>query len=172
MNSSTDHNAPDVPEFQKNLELLRQVAFFAGLPLEQQKLVAYLCVRDSIRRGDNLFVQGDMDHRAYLIIEGRLEAYADELATDGPLASFKTGDFLGCLSLLGTRERLFTLQAVEDTTFLVLEQDKFRKALEQYPEITAKIMEAAASTVYFWEDSVLRERSSGECAMRFGVSLL
>ena len=56
MNSSAaDNKTGGSCEFQENLEILRQIDFFAGLPIETLKIFAYLCSREKYQAGDYLF---------------------------------------------------------------------------------------------------------------------
>ena len=72
MNSFTGKSdGGDTSEFQEDLNIFREIYFFAGLPLDMLKLLAYLSTRDTYKPGDVLFEQGDEDDRAYFIIAGQ-----------------------------------------------------------------------------------------------------
>jgi CRP-like cAMP-binding protein len=84
------------------------------------------------------------------------------------------GEFIGGLTLLGEVRRLFSLKAVEDTVCLVLEREKFSKAMEQFPIIMPRIFKAVAKNIDSWEERFLTERADmcGECMVNLGVSLI
>jgi CRP-like cAMP-binding protein len=84
------------------------------------------------------------------------------------------GEFLGGLTLLGEVRRLFSLKAAEDTICLVLEREKFTKAMEQFPNIMPLIFKAVAKNIDFWEERFLADRADmcGECMVNLGVSLI
>lgn len=89
----------ETSEYQEHLEIMREIPYFSGLDLEAQKLLAYLCVREKFSSGETIFSTGDIDKSAYYIISGKMEAFLDE--GDIKIQSFKTGDFVGALSLIG-----------------------------------------------------------------------
>ena len=71
MNSNTEKNEDGATsEYQENLNILRQIDFFSGLPLEATKVFAYLCIREKFKSGDFLFQQDEEDEQAYYIISG------------------------------------------------------------------------------------------------------
>ena len=73
MDSSTEKNsAGGTCEFQQNLEILRQIEFFAGLPMETLKVFAYLCTRESFSAEEYLYTKDDDDGQAFYILSGRL----------------------------------------------------------------------------------------------------
>ena len=101
MNSSAAENSTGATcEFTQNLEILRRIDFFAGLPIETLKLFAYLCERETFGAGDYLFTQDEDDGQALYLISG--QALLVHAAEDGELQvrQLGPGEFLGGLSLL------------------------------------------------------------------------
>ena len=73
MNSNSEGNkAAAGCEYQDNLDILRQVDFFSGLPLEATKVLAYLCTRETFKPQEVLFEQDEEDERAYCILSGQV----------------------------------------------------------------------------------------------------
>ena len=64
------NNTTPSSEFQENLELLRQIYFFSGLPLETLKVFAYLCTREKFKPDEYIFNQDEDDGQAFYIIKG------------------------------------------------------------------------------------------------------
>ena len=66
------------------------------------------------------------------------------------------------------------MQAVTDTTCLVMNREKFTKAIEQFPDLMPKILQALVNRVVRWEKRFLAAHAGGceECLKRAGVSLL
>jgi len=172
--SSLGNNGEVSSEFQQNLALLREIYFFSGLPLETLKIFAYLCIRERYNPGEAIFRQGEDDGRAFYILDGeaRLERTADGQTT--VLRSCKEGEFLGALSLLGDKRRLFSLRAVMETTCLELSREKFVKTMEQFPNLMVKICRVLADRIDTWEQRFLAERADqcGGCLHMLGVTLL
>jgi CRP-like cAMP-binding protein len=138
-------------EFQENLEILRQIPFFAGLPLESLKVFAYLCTRETYAAGETLFSPNDDDGRSYYLISGTARLVYPDAAGEVVVRTFGPGQFLGGLSLLGGLRHLYGLQAETDTVCLVLTRERFLKALEQFPGLVPRILKAAVDMVRGWE---------------------
>ncbi|WP_320169094.1 cyclic nucleotide-binding domain-containing protein [Maridesulfovibrio sp.] len=164
--------AAETSEYQENLEIMREIPYFSGLELEAQKLIAYLCVREKFPAGDDVFVSGDVDRSAYYIISGEMEAYLDIRNTR--VQSFKAGDFVGALSLIGDSKRLFTLKTISDCVCIRLTSDKFKKAQEQYPEISRKFLKATVDMISNWEERFIANFNSGcsGCSTGIGLTLI
>jgi CRP-like cAMP-binding protein len=177
MNSNTGKSETGAScEYEENLGILRQVDFFSGLPLEATKVFAFLCEREHFRKGEVLFEEGDEDGKAYYFISGKAELLRQHDAQWVTLRVFEAGDFIGRLALLGNVRRLFTLKADDDLTCLVLTKEKFKRALEQFPELMPKIMKVAVQNVNEWEKGFLKTCAADDrcdaCRGRTGVSLV
>ena len=158
MNSSAADNRSSAScEFQENLEILRQIDFFAGLPIETLKIFAYLCARETYQDGDYLFIENEDDGQAFYLISGQavLTHGADDAAN--VVLSFEPGQFLGSLALLGTMPRLFSLKAVAPVECMVLTREKFAKAIEQFPELTPRLFKSVVAGIRSWEKASIRE---------------
>ena len=168
------NNSTPSSEFQENLELLRQTYFFSGLPLETLKVFAYLCTREKFKQDEYIFSQGEDDGQAFYIINGRaLLERRDNGKTTGA-REYKTGEFIGGLTLLGETKRLFSLKSVTETTCLVLSREKFSKTMDQFPNLLAKICNALSKSIEHWEERFLTDRADqcGECMSKLGVTLI
>ena len=156
MDSSTGKNSSDAgSEFQQNLEILRQIDFFAGLPMETLKVFAYLCTRESFASDDYLYDMGDDDGQACYILSGRLDLIHEINGQSQTIRQCETGEFIGGLSLLAPVQRLFSLKAGQDTECLVLTREKFAKAIEQFPELTPRIFRSIADSIRSWDQQIL-----------------
>ncbi|MDJ0912487.1 MAG: cyclic nucleotide-binding domain-containing protein [Desulfobacterales bacterium] len=176
MNSFTGKSdGGDTSEFQEDLNIFREIYFFAGLPLDMLKLLAYLSTRDTYKPGDVLFEQGDEDDRAYFIIAGQATLEDSTGGQTRPIRTYQQGDFIGGLALLGRVRRLFALKATTDLVCLSITREKFTKALEQFPENMPKIIKAIIERISAWDDRFLKESTSDHCEAcrnNAGVSLL
>jgi len=145
------HDAGTGCEFQENLEFLRQINFFSGLPIESLKVLAYLCTRETYAAGETIFSPNDDDGQAYYLISGSTRLVYQDVTDEILVRTFAAGQFLGGLSLLSGVRHLYALQALGDTTCLVLTRERFFKALEQFPGLVPKILKAAVEMVRGWE---------------------
>jgi CRP-like cAMP-binding protein len=175
MNSSAADNSTGAGcEFQENLEILRQIDFFAGLPIETLKIFAYLCARENFQSNDYLFTQGEEDGQAFYLISGTaVLVYADgDVVTE--VREFGPGEFLGSLALLGSMPRLFGLKVVEPVECLVLNREKFTKAIEQFPELMPRLLKSMVVGIRSWEKSSMRAMAANEISLKgmAGISVL
>ena len=161
-------------EFQENLNILRQIDFFSSLPLEVNKILAYLCTREKYKQGDYLFQEKDNDEQAYYIISGATRLLHDEAGKERMIRDYESGAFFGRLSLLGNMPRLFSMKALSDVTCITLTREKFTKALSQFPDQMPKIIKAVAESVQGWEKRFLKHGASDceACKHNIGVSLV
>ena len=174
MSSLEKNNSAPASEFQENLEILRQTYFFSGLPLETLKVFAYLCKREKLKGGEHIFRQDEDDGQALYIIDGKARLERQDNGKTAVVRDCETGEFIGGLTLLGEKRRLFSLKAVEDTTCLVLNREKFSKTMEQFPHLMFKICKAVAQNIDTWEERFLTDRADqcGECLSKLGVTLI
>ena len=175
MNSSPEKNeGRQKSEFQENLELLRNIYFFAGLPLECLKVLAYICTRETFREGEYLFQQDDDDGQAFYILSGKagLE-YKDEKDVHS-IREYEAEAFLGGLVLLSNMRRRFSLRALNDVTCLILTREKFLTTMEQFPELMPKIIKSVVDNIGSMEGRILASGAEGceNCRQMTGFSLL
>ena len=159
----------ETSEYQEHLEIIREIPYFSGLNLEAQKLIAYLCVRDKFIAGDTVFNTGDVDKSAYYLLSGNMEAYLE--SKNVKIHSYKNGDFVGALSLIGNSKRLFTLKAHSDCVCIRLTSGKFKKAQEQYPEISNKFLKATVEMIGSWEERLIANYDSNCSGCNAGIGL-
>ncbi|MCG6980713.1 MAG: cyclic nucleotide-binding domain-containing protein [Deltaproteobacteria bacterium] len=175
MNSYTENRQlPESSEFQQNLELLRQMDFFSVLSLEALKVFAYLFTREKFSPGEDLFQQDDNDGKAFFIISGTADVVREDERGEAILGKFAEGEFFGGLALLGDMRRLFSVRAQEDMMCLVMTREKFTKALEQFPELMPRVLQATVKGIRLWEKRLLLEPGGlcNQCRKKVGVSLI
>lgn len=175
MNSnSADSKTGQGCEFQENLSMLRQVPFFATLPMEALKVLAYLCNRQSFAAGDFLTRSGEDDGQAFYLISGTLELLLDQGGEQTVLRTYASGDVVGVLSLWGRAPRVFSLRAAGQTICLVMTRDRFLKAMEQFPALVPNIVKELAKRINAWERKFVAEHHQRMAVFgnRAGVSML
>ena len=161
-------------EYQENLDILRQIDFFSGLPLEATKVFAYLCSRESFKQGDYVFMQDDEDGRAYYVISGSARLIHRANGKETTIRDFHEGEFIGRLALMGHMRRLFTLQASTDVTCLTIDRAIFSKTLGQFPDQMPKIIKVLVDNIYKWEKRFIANHTCDceDCMQKVGVSLV
>ncbi|MDP2644368.1 MAG: cyclic nucleotide-binding domain-containing protein [Desulfobacterales bacterium] len=161
-------------EYQENLDLLRHIYFFSGIPLDALKLFAYLCTRESFKPDDYLFHQNDPAGRAFYFISGQARLTFHSDGRELVIRDYKVGDFLGGLTLMGNIRRLFSLTALTETTCLIMSRNKFTKALENFPGLLPIVTNVLIDELVRWEERFLDSslEKCAECMRKVGVSLI
>jgi CRP/FNR family transcriptional regulator, cyclic AMP receptor protein len=144
MSWSTERDDPgDSPrsELVENMEALRSLPIFAGIPFEIIKLHAYTAERWRVPAGSPIFRQGTPAERAYLILSGRVRLAAERGGRTVELQRLETGGFFGYMSLLAQYEWPIGAEATTDAELLLLDRESFRRILTRFPEQCLRIVE-------------------------------
>jgi len=175
MNSNSGKNSDSAScEYQENLNILRQIDFFSGLSLEATKVFAYLCSRERFKPEEFLFQQNEEEGRGFYIISGTAGLFHQRNGEEIHIRDYGEGEFIGRLSLTGNIRRLFNLQAVTDVVCLTISQEKFNRALQQFPDQLPKMIRVVVENIYRWEKRFLKEQTGDcrDCMQKIGVSLV
>ncbi len=156
-------------EFNQHLGIFREIPLFAGMPLKVHKVLAYLCARETFEPGEHLFQQGDDDGQGIYVLSGELIlSRRDDEGNRTQVADYGAGDFLGGLALLAPASRLFSLEARTEAVCMVLHRDKFLHAMEQFPELMPKAIQAMVKRIGDWDKHALHHPD----AFHAGVSVV
>jgi MFS family permease len=133
----TQLDAVPVPE--RELELLRGIELFAPLPQPTLESLAHALVPVRLKPGEEIFRQGDLGDRFYIVAEGEVEIVADDrvVAVTGP------GGYFGEIALLRDVPRTATVRAKGEVELLALDRDDFIAAVTGH----AASAEAADSVI-------------------------
>jgi len=174
LNSDKDSFTGTSSEFQENLSALREIPFFSKLPMEKLKLFAYLCTRNSYKPGDYLFQQGDDDGRAFYILEGNAALICQKEDQEIMIREYGKNRFLGGIAILGKNRRIFSLRAMDPMICLVLKREKFKRILEQFPELTLQAIQGNLESIHAWEKHFLSHNLEDcqKCYKSLGVSVI
>ncbi len=175
MNSFMEKNdVCEACEFQENLTVLREINFFAQMPMEMIKVFAYLCIRERFKTGEVLFHEHEDIDRALYIIHGKAALSRILDGKEKPAREYEQGVFLGGLALLGKVRQLYTLKATSDLVCLMITREKFTLALEQFPELKPKVLQAMIDRIRGWEERFLLEHGDAceNCLAHLGAILL
>lgn len=151
-------------ELDINLEILRGVPVFSGIPLQRLKLYAYLSKRARYREGEFLFHQGETDDRGYIVISGRIQVIREHKDHSILLNEFQEGEFFGGLALLSDITRLFSVRAATQVECLTLDRESFQKLLIQFPELAVRVLEIMIKRVVQMEEKLLQAQEQ-DCVM-------
>ncbi len=149
-------------EFSQNLDILRQIDLFSGMPLEGLKVFALVSTREKYKTGDHLFVQGNDDGHAYYIFSGNVELTYKENGEEIVIREIGAGELVGVMSIMGDVPRLYSLRASTDVECFVMAREKFRSTVSQFPELMPKIIKVLVDKIYTREKLFLTSRNP-EC---------
>jgi MFS family permease len=129
----------EVPVPERELLLLRGIDVFAPLPPPVLESVARALVPVHLEAGREVFRQGELGDRFYIVADGEVEIVSDGrvVAVTGP------GGYFGEISLLRDVPRTATVRAKDEVELLALERDDFIAAVTGH----AASAEAADSVV-------------------------
>ena len=150
-------------EFQSNLEALRLTYFFSGLPMEVLKVIAFICDRETFRKDDLLFQQGDDDGQAFYIFSGTAELLREIDGQEKSVMEYSDGDFIGGLTLLGNQPRLFSMRATSDMVCIIVPREKFNVTIQQFPDVIPKLIKAVVERLNEWEERCLKSAGDEYC---------
>jgi MFS family permease len=114
-----------VPVPERELQLLRGIEIFSPLPPPVLESLAGALVPVRVEAGREVFRQGDLGDRYYIVADGEVEIVADGrvVAVTGP------GGFFGEIALLRGVPRTATVRAKTDVELRALERDDFIAAV-------------------------------------------
>jgi predicted acylesterase/phospholipase RssA/CRP-like cAMP-binding protein len=138
----------------KTLETYFKIELSATDPLLDD-----LEVRD-LAGGDWLMHQGDPGDALYLLIRGRLQAWAQDAEGNDKgrfLNEIVPGDSVGELSLLTGEPRLAGIQAIRDSLLISLDRESFEKLAQDHP---ALVLRLAANVAALLQGSGFGAKSS------------
>jgi CRP-like cAMP-binding protein len=161
-------------DYLYTLDKFRQTDFFSDLSPEAVKVIAFLCTRESYKPGDTIFHQDDDDGCAYYITRGEANLLLQGREGTRTVRTLGPDTFLGAVSLLTPMVRKFTLTAETEVDCLVMSRKKFTRVLDQFPDITLKIVTALGNKLTEAENTCIRRVESGgrDAEPLLGVSLL
>jgi len=145
-------------ELDANLEILRNVHAFSGIPLPRLKLYAYLSRRMCYKAGEFVFRQHDSANRGYIIVSGKAQVIREYKDHSLFLNELQEGDFFGGLALLSEVKRLFTVKAVTNLECLTLDRESYRRLLAQFPEVAVKILDTMIKRIVQMEEKLFEEK--------------
>ncbi|MFN2238873.1 MAG: Crp/Fnr family transcriptional regulator [Thermoanaerobaculia bacterium] len=125
---------------QRLVEPLLKSPFGCAGPDVLEYLAPFFTSR-KVAKGAVVFVEGEVDGRFFVIVEGQLKAYRS-LPGDRSITVFNLlkGDFFGFIPLLDGGPFPVSVSAVTDCHLFVLSREDFHRVLATHPEISAALL--------------------------------
>ena len=115
----------DAPVPERQLALLRGIELFAPLPQPTQESLAQVFRPVRLASGEELFRQGDVGDRFYIVADGEVE-----IVIDGHVVrETRPGGYFGEIALLRDVPRTATVRAKDDVELFALDRDDFIAAV-------------------------------------------
>jgi CRP-like cAMP-binding protein len=126
--------------------LLSQLELFAGVGDRELGEIAYITRRRHLKAGETLFHKGDEGGDIYVIVSGRVKAFAT--GPDGDDVVFRymgAGEVVGELGAFVEGKRTANNVAVEDCELLMIQKRELIPLLRRQPEIAIRLLGALAA---------------------------
>ena len=128
----------------EEVDLLRKIPLFAKIEASKLKLLAFTSERLTFASGQELFRQGDVGDKAYIIIDGTAEVLVDSPTGELAVATLGKNDLVGEIAILIDVPRTATVRVTEEVTTLAISKDQFFRMIGEYPDMAIEIMRELA----------------------------
>ena len=130
---------------EKDVETLRNIPLFAGLPTARLKLIAYTAEVVSFEPGEVIVRQGDPADAVYIIAEGEAEVLlTDDEGQDLSLGTMGRNTLFGEIGVLCQGRRTTTVKAKERVVTFKISARLFLDLVRTSPEIGMQVMTVLA----------------------------
>lgn len=126
---------------ERDVETLRNIPLFAGLPTARLKLIAYTAEVVQFEPGEVIVQQGDPADAVYIIAEGEAEVWLE--AQDGHrmrLGTLGRHSLFGEIAVLCNGRRTATVRATDRVVTLKISANVFLDLVRQSPDIGMQVM--------------------------------
>jgi len=124
-----------------NLDLIRRVPLFAMLTPAQAESLAEAVSKRRFKRGEVLVEQGKKTNCLYIILSGRTRVVmTDNKGREVILATLKSGDYVGEMSLIDNEPHSATVIAEQQVDVLVLGRESFLGCLSENSALSFAVM--------------------------------
>lgn len=121
-------------------EFLRKVPLFSGLPDEDLERLCQMVEEVNLAPGQELFAEGSIGDRAYVIELGELEIIKTSANRPVLLAVRRSGDVIGEIALLESGPRTASVRARSPSRLLAIGQKQFDELLATSPTASQVLM--------------------------------
>ena len=128
-------------------DFLRKVPLFADLPEDDLNRLCEMVERVQLPAGQELFAEGSVGDRAYVIESGELEVIKDSGGRQVLLDLRRGGDVIGEIALLEDTPRTATLRARSDSTLLAINQEQFDTLVNGSPTAARVLLNTVVARI-------------------------
>jgi CRP-like cAMP-binding protein len=124
---------------ETDIDVLRKVAFFAELPPEPLRLLAFSADTRELADRSVLFEAGDVADVGYVVMQGRIDLFRTEGGSSRLQASLGPSTLIGELALVVETTRSSRAISVGRSRVMLIRRSTFRRILSEYPGIAESI---------------------------------
>jgi CRP-like cAMP-binding protein len=146
------------------VEMLRRITLFSGLPPAKLKLLAFTSDRVMYSRGEDLFHQGDIGDAAYVILSGNADVLVSTPNGQLKVAEVEQNSIVGEIAILCNTPRTATVTTTTPLEALRIRKDDFLKLLADFPEMAVEIMRVLADRLSQTTSELTEARSRAQRA--------
>jgi len=130
---------------ERDVETLRKIPLFAGLPTARLKLIAYTAEVVEFTPGEVIVRQGDPADAVYIVTEGETEVLLrDADGRDFIVATMGRNSLFGETAVICKGRRTATVRARDRVVTFKISADVFLDLVRQSPEISLQVMTVLA----------------------------
>jgi len=124
-----------------NLDLIRRVSLFSMLTPSQAESLAGAVSKQRYKRGETLVERGKKTNSLYIILSGRTRVVlTDNKGREVILATLKSGDYVGEMSLIDNEPHSATVIADQQVDVLLLGRESFLQCLSENSAMSFAVM--------------------------------
>ncbi len=130
---------------ERDVETLRKIPLFTGLPTARLKLIAYTAEVVEFAPGEVIVRQGDRADAVYIVTEGEAEVLLQD--ADGHeiiLTTMGQNSLFGETAVISKGRRTATVRARDRVVTFKISADVFLDLVRQSPEISMQVMSVLA----------------------------
>jgi CRP-like cAMP-binding protein len=125
----------------KRTAFLKNVDLFAGLKIENLKIIAKNLSSRRYKKMDIIFHHGDDSHALYIIAKGKVRIFRiNPTGDETSFRIFSEKDVIGEFAAIDGRARSTTAKALEDCILMELEHTKFLEFLHEMPKLSLSLI--------------------------------
>lgn len=124
---------------EDDIEVLRGIALFDYLSVDQLRLLAFGSEHRHLRAGETLFRAEARADAGFIVVSGEIELFNGAGDRRRSIAHFGPGAILGELALLTGTRRAATAVTTLDSELIRVTRQSFRRMLEAYPDVASAL---------------------------------
>jgi CRP-like cAMP-binding protein len=118
---------------------LKNTPLFQNVPGEGLKRLSDFIQEKAVLAGEVVFREEDFGEEMYLVRSGQVSIHQELGSGSALIEVVETGGYFGEMAIIDDLPRTASATAGVDTSLLVLHQNDFRTAVQDYPDIAFEI---------------------------------